>query len=116
MSDVIIKIEGLEKTYITGLDKLTIIKSLDLEVEAGTKVVVVGESGSGKSTLLNIIGCLEKADAGSLLIDGTDALKMTFQQINDFRTNKIGFVWQNNARNLIPHLSAFENVLAPIFE
>ena len=64
--DTIIKITGLEKTYITGMDRLTIIKSLDMEVASGTKVVVVGESGSGKSTLLNIIGGLDTPTEGQV--------------------------------------------------
>lgn len=106
--------ENIVKIYKSGESKTLALQGLDLHVKKGEMLAVMGASGSGKSTLLNIIGCLEKADAGSLFIDGTDASKMTFQQINDFRTNKIGFVWQNNARNLIPHLSAFENVLAPM--
>ncbi len=106
--------ENIVKIYKSGESKTLALQGLDLHVKKGEMLAVMGASGSGKSTLLNIIGCLEKADAGSLFIDGIDAFKMSFQEINDFRTNKIGFVWQNNARNLIPHLSALENVLAPM--
>ncbi len=106
--------ENIVKIYKSGESKTLALQGIDLHVKKGEMLAVMGASGSGKSTLLNIIGCLEKADAGSLFIDGADAFKMNFKELNDLRTSKIGFVWQNNARNLIPHLSALENVLAPM--
>ena len=113
MSDVIIKIEGLEKTYITGMDKLTIIKSLDLEVKSGTKVVVVGESGSGKSTLLNIIGGLDAPSAGSVVVGPYCVHNLPENQLAAYRSQFLGLIVQFHY--LLKDFTALENVYLPAY-
>ena len=75
---------------------------------------IVGASGSGKSTLLNMLGGLDKPSAGSLFVDGKDMLKFTEKDFIEYKRHTVGFVWQNNARNLIPYLTALENVEMPM--
>lgn len=113
MSDVIIKIEGLEKTYITGMDKLTIIKSLDLQVKSGTKVVVVGESGSGKSTLLNIIGGLDAPSAGSVVVGPYCVHSLPENQLAAYRSQFLGLIFQFHY--LLKDFTALENVYLPTY-
>ena len=109
-----IQCENLVKIYKNGETETIALQGLDLEVKDREMIAVMGASGSGKSTLLNIIGCLEKPDAGALFIDETDVLRLTANELITFKMERIGFIWQNNARNLIPYLSAIENVLAPM--
>jgi ABC-type lipoprotein export system ATPase subunit len=73
-------------------------------------MAIIGNSGSGKSTLLNMIGGLDKPSAGKLAVDGKDLFKFDEMQMIDYKRETVGFVWQNNARNLIPYLTALENV------
>ena len=75
---------------------------------------IVGASGSGKSTLLNMLGGLDKPSAGSLFVDGKDLLKFNEKDFIEYKRKTVGFVWQNNARNLIPYLTAVENVEMPM--
>lgn len=75
---------------------------------------IVGASGSGKSTLLNMLGGLDKPSAGSLFIDGKDMLKLGEKELIEYKRRTVGFVWQKNARNLIPYLTAVENVEMPM--
>jgi len=74
----------------------------------------VGASGSGKSTLMNILGGLDRPSVGQVWVDGLDLLKMSQAALNNYRSRKVGFVWQQGARNLIPYLNALENVRLPI--
>jgi ABC-type lipoprotein export system ATPase subunit len=83
-------------------------------VEKGELMAIIGNSGSGKSTLLNILGGLDRPSAGSLFVDGIDMLKLTHAQMKKYRKKTVGFMWQNSARNLIPYLSALENVELPM--
>ncbi|MBQ2558267.1 MAG: ABC transporter ATP-binding protein, partial [Lachnospiraceae bacterium] len=77
-------------------------------------IAIIGSSGSGKSTFLNMIGGLDRPSAGKLYVDGKDLFKMTESQLVDYKKNTVGFVWQNNARNLFPYLTALQNVELPI--
>ena len=77
-------------------------------------MAIVGASGSGKSTLMNILGGLDRPSAGRVCVDGHDLLHMTDNQLNHYRRAKVGFVWQQGARNLIPYLNAVENVMLPM--
>ncbi|HCE26496.1 MAG TPA: ABC transporter, partial [Ruminococcaceae bacterium] len=70
--------------------------------------------GSGKSTLLNMLGALDKPSAGSLYVDGKDLLKFDEKDLIKYKRETVGFVWQNNARNLIPYLTAIQNVEMPL--
>jgi ABC-type lipoprotein export system ATPase subunit len=90
------------------------LQGLDLQVEAGELTAIIGNSGSGKSTLLNMLGGLDKPSAGKLFVDGKDLLAFGERDLVRYKRESVGFVWQNNARNLIPYLTALENVELPI--
>lgn len=113
-NDAIISCENLVKIYKTDDIEVVALQGLDLEVRRGELMAIVGNSGSGKSTLLNMLGGLDKPSAGSLYIDGRNLLKFTEKDYIDYKRNVVGFVWQNNARNLIPYLTAQQNVEMPM--
>ncbi len=106
--------ENLVKIYKTADIEAVALQGLDISIAAGEVMGIIGNSGSGKSTLLNIIGGLDLPSAGTVLIDGKDLLKFSAPQLVSYRRSTVGFVWQNNARNLIPYLSALENVQVPM--
>ncbi len=112
--DVIISCDNLVKIYKTDEIEVVALQGLDLEVKRGELMAIVGNSGSGKSTLLNMLGGLDKPSAGSLYIDGKNLLKFTENDYIDYKRNTVGFVWQNNARNLVPYLTALQNVEMPM--
>jgi len=90
------------------------LQGLDLQVEQGEMMGIIGSSGSGKSTLLNMLGGLDRPTAGRLMVDGKDLLRMSDKDLVKYKLETVGFVWQNNARNLIPYLTAVENVELPM--
>lgn len=106
----IIECENLIKIYKTIDVEVVALQGLDLVVEEGELMAIIGNSGSGKSTLLNMIGGLDKPTAGKLYVDGKDLFKLNEKQMIEYKRSTIGFVWQNNGRNLIPYLTALENV------
>jgi ABC-type lipoprotein export system ATPase subunit len=106
--------ENLVKIYKTAETEVVALQGLDISIAAGEVMGIIGNSGSGKSTLLNIVGGLDRPSAGSVLVDGEDLLKFSDGQLVSYRCSTVGFVWQNNARNLIPYLSALENVETPM--
>ena len=108
----VIVAENLVKIYKTKDIEVLALQGLDLAIERGEIMAIVGNSGSGKSTLLNMIGGLDKPSAGKLFVDGKDLFKL--EDLVEYKTVTVGFVWQNNARNLIPYLSALENVMMPM--
>lgn len=110
----IIICENLVKIYKTRETEVVALQGLDLTIERGELMAIIGNSGSGKSTLLNMLGGLDRPSAGKLIIDGKDLLKFTDKQLIKYRRETVGFVWQNNARNLIPYLTARENVELPL--
>ena len=107
--------ENLVKIYKTSDIEVVALQGLDLTVEAGELMAIIGSSGSGKSTLLNMLGGLDRPSAGTLLVDGKDLLKATKKDMIQYRKETVGFMWQNNARNLIPYLTAVENIELPMF-
>ena len=109
-----IQCENLMKIYKTDEVEVVALQGLDLTVEDGELMAIIGSSGSGKSTLLNMIGGLDRPSAGRLLVDGKDLLKFTPAQYVQYKRETVGFVWQNNARNLIPYLTALENIEMPM--
>jgi ABC-type lipoprotein export system ATPase subunit len=109
-----IECENLVKIYKTAEIEVVALQGLDLTVEAGELMAIIGNSGSGKSTLLNALGGLDRPSAGKLLVDGKDLLKFNDAQLVAYKRETVGFVWQNNARNLIPYLTALENVEMPM--
>jgi ABC-type lipoprotein export system ATPase subunit len=109
-----IRCEGLVKIYKTADLEVVALQGLDLQVESGELTAIIGNSGSGKSTLLNMLGGLDKPSAGKLYVDGKDLLAFGERDLVKYKRESVGFVWQNNARNLIPYLTALENVELPI--
>lgn len=105
-----IRCENLVKIYKTDEIEVVALQGLDLDVERGELMAIVGNSGSGKSTLLNMLGGLDKPSAGSLFVDGKNLLKFSDKDYMEYKRNTVGFVWQNNARNLVPYLTAAQNV------
>jgi len=113
-TDVLIRCDALVKIYKVANLEVMALQGLDLEVARGEMLGVVGASGSGKSTLMNILGGLDRPSAGRVWVDGNDLLTMSHEAISEYCRTKIGFVWQQGARNLIPYLTALENVRLPI--
>lgn len=112
--DVMVQCENLVKIYKTDEVEVMALQGLDLTVKRGELMGIVGASGSGKSTLLNMLGALDKPSAGSLYVDGKDLLKFDEKDLIKYKRETVGFVWQNNARNLIPYLTAVQNVEMPL--
>jgi ABC-type lipoprotein export system ATPase subunit len=110
----LIQCEGLVKIYKANELEVFALQGLDLHVEAGELMAIIGNSGSGKSTLLNMLGGLDRPTAGSLYVDGKDLMKFKEKDFVRYKRESVGFVWQNNARNLIPYLTAQQNVELPI--
>lgn len=106
--------ESVVKIYKAHDLEVFALQGLDLTIEKGELMAIIGSSGSGKSTLLNLLGGLERPSAGSLLVDGNNLLRMTEKQLKMYKRMTVGFVWQNQARNLIPYLTAQENVEIPM--
>ena len=112
---IIVVCENLVKIYKTEDIEVVALQGLDLTIEDGELMAIIGTSGSGKSTFLNILGGLDRPTAGTILVDGKNLLKITDKELIKYRRNVVGFMWQNNARNLIPYLTAIENVELPMF-
>ncbi len=106
-----IQCEGLVKIYRADGVEVFALQGLDLQVQAGEMVAVVGNSGSGKSTLLNVLGGLDAPSAGVARVADWDLTTLTGRQRDRYRRQVTGFLWQNTALNLIPYLSALDNVL-----
>ena len=113
MSNQIIKMRGVKKRFYIGKpNELEILHGIDLSVERGEFISIVGASGSGKSTLMNIIGALDRATAGSYILDNVVIEKAADQELSAIRNRKVGFVFQNF--NLIPRTNALRNVELPM--
>lgn len=104
-----IQAKGIEKSFGT----LKVLKGIDFNAEKAEVVSIMGASGAGKSTLLQILGTLSTPDAGSLVIDGIDVLRLGSRDLADFRNRKLGFVFQFH--HLLPEFTAIENVMIPAF-
>ncbi|MEE8575907.1 MAG: ABC transporter ATP-binding protein, partial [candidate division Zixibacteria bacterium] len=109
---MIIDMQKVRKTYLTGNVSFDALKGIDFRIERGEMVGVVGPSGSGKSTLMNIIGCLDVPSEGDYKLDGEVVNSLSANRLADIRNQKIGFVFQ--AFNLLPYATAFENVEIPL--
>lgn len=107
----LISLKGITKSYQLGQTSVSALRGVELDVEAGEFTVVMGPSGSGKTTLLNIIGLLDRADAGSFRLDGEELAGRDFNDMAALRNRKIGFIFQSF--NLIPVLDVRENIEFP---
>jgi len=106
--------DELVKSYRTGEIETVALAGLDLEVGQGEVLAIVGPSGSGKTTLLNVLGGLDRPTAGVVTVGGVDLLDLSPDGLMRYRRDVVGFVWQQNARNLLPYLSAVRNVELPM--
>lgn len=106
--------ENLVKIYKAADLEVVALQGLDLIVEDGELMGIIGNSGSGKSTLLNMLGGLDRPSAGKLFVAGKNLFQLNQAELIQYRLRTVGFVWQNNARNLIPYLSAQQNVELPM--
>ncbi len=113
MSEYLIDVQNLTKVYGSEQDAMVYaLNDLSANVQRGEFVAIMGPSGSGKSTLMNILGCLDRPSSGSYFLDGRDVSKLDKNDLADVRNQKIGFVFQSF--NLLPRLSALENVMMPM--
>lgn len=106
--------EGLVKIYKSDDLEVVALQGLNLHVRDGEMMAIIGNSGSGKSTLLNILGGLDRPSAGQVSVGPWDLLKITEEQLVSYKRDTVGFIWQSNARNLLPYLTALENVEMPM--
>lgn len=104
-----IDVKGIKKSF----GSLEVLKGIDLHIDKGEVVSIVGPSGAGKTTLLQIMGTLDKADSGSVVIDGVDVSRLSSKKLSDFRNQHVGFVFQFH--QLLPEFTALENVMIPAF-
>jgi len=107
-----IQLTNISKIYGEGEAQVSALRDLNLSVERGEFVTIIGHSGSGKSTLMNLLGCLDTPTQGEYLLDGEPVFQMNDRQLSAIRNRQIGFVFQSF--NLIPGLSALENVELPL--
>lgn len=113
MSDIIISIKDLRKTYRTESESLTILNDLSIDIEKGKKIVIAGESGSGKSTFLNIVGALDNASAGSIIVGPYNVGQMDEEDAAEYRNRYLGLIFQFHY--LLKDFTALENVYLPAF-
>ena len=112
MSASLLQVRGLTRSYTEGERTRVVLAGIDLEVRAGECVALLGRSGSGKSTILNLIGGIDRPDAGEVWIGGTNLTTLPERSRTLFRRQHLGFVYQSY--NLIPTLSVEENLLLPL--
>jgi len=109
----IVEVSNVRKSYLLGSLEVPVLSDINLKIKKGEFLAIMGPSGSGKSTLMNIIGCLDRPTEGQVFISGINLQSMSDYELACLRGLKIGFVFQTF--NLIPRLTAFENVLLPTF-
>lgn len=110
---MLLEIRNLTKTYRApdGGDAVDVLRGVDLTLEAGGTLSIVGPSGSGKSTVLNVVGALDKADSGEVIVDGQDVEKLRDDELAAYRNTTVGFIFQ--LHHLLPQCTILENVLVP---
>ena len=112
VSTSLIQVRGLNKTYRRGGENIQVLQGLNLDVDKGDFVAFMGPSGSGKTTLLNLLGGLDVPSAGSITVDGDEITHMSAGKLTEWRARHVGFIFQ--MYNLIPVLTAFQNVELPL--
>ncbi len=109
---ILVDIREIYKIYNAGSNEVRALDGVSLSIAEGEFLAIIGHSGSGKSTLMNIMGCLDAPTSGDYILNGEKVAKLSDRRLSDIRNRKIGFIFQNF--NLIPSLSAFENVELPL--
>lgn len=112
MADEVVRLDKVRRDYLVGDQITTALGGIDLVIERGEFVAIVGPSGSGKSTMMNLIGCLDRPSAGSVMIAGDSTNELNDNQLTSLRSKAIGFVFQQF--QLLPNTTAIENVMAPL--
>ncbi len=112
MSDTVIRIEGLHKSYETSAGLFPVLKDVNLSISPGEFVAIMGPSGSGKSTFMNILGCLDRPTQGRYVLDGRSVAELARDELALLRNRTIGFVFQGF--NLLPRMSLQDNVALPL--
>jgi len=112
MADAIVEVINVNKSYKRGAQKIPVLQDIDLSVPEGDFIALMGPSGSGKTTLLNLIAGIDKSDSGEVRVSGTDIAKMSESNLANWRSRHVGFIFQ--FYNLLPVLTAFENVELPL--
>src|SRR5476649_804997 len=112
VNEVIIRLDEIEKSYFMGTQAIPVLKGISLDIFKNEYVALMGPSGSGKSTLMNILGCLDSPTGGRYILNGKDVSRMPDNDLAEVRNKEIGFVFQQF--NLLPRLSAAENVALPL--
>ncbi len=110
----LVTLEHVSRQYRLGGQTVDALRDVSLSIEEGVFLAIAGPSGSGKSTLLNLIGCIDTASGGRIVIDGRDVSGRTPDQLADYRARTVGFIFQTF--NLFPVLSAYENVEYPLLQ
>ena len=114
MGETMVRADGLVKIYKTKETEVLALQGLDLTVEEGELTALIGNSGSGKSTFLNMIGGLDRPSAGSLVVADKNLFTLSERELVAYKRDTVGFIWQNNARNLLPWMTALENIMLPM--
>lgn len=104
-----ISVKNLSKNFIQGKNKINVLNDVNLEIKSGEIIALLGKSGSGKTTMLSMLAGLDRPDQGSITVDDQDLTNLSEEALCEYRANKLGIVFQQF--HLIPHLTAFENVL-----
>jgi lipoprotein-releasing system ATP-binding protein len=111
MSDELLRVEGLHKSFATGEGRVEVLRGVDFTLRAGERLAIVGQSGVGKSTLLYVLGTLDTPSAGHVYFRGDDLFRKSPQELARFRSDSLGFVFQFH--HLLPEFDAVENVMMP---
>jgi len=112
MSDTVIRVSGLQRSYVMGAETVHALRGVDVEIRRNEYVAIMGPSGSGKSTLMNLIGCLDTPSGGEYWLNGQEVSRMTDDALARVRNKEIGFVFQTF--NLLPRATALQNVELPL--
>lgn len=110
--ETLVEVQDMCKVYNPGENEVRALDHVSLKIQTGEFVAIIGHSGSGKSTLMNMLGCLDVPTSGQYFLNGKDVSHMTDDELSDIRNMEIGFIFQGF--NLIPNLTAQENVELPL--
>jgi lipoprotein-releasing system ATP-binding protein len=111
MASPLVQLTDVSKSFAAGDSSVSVLRGASLSVREGESLAIIGPSGSGKSTVLNLIGTLDRPDAGSITIGGTDVTRLSALELARLRNERIGFIFQSH--HLLPHCTVLENVLVP---